>query len=254
MDSHQHHFGKKFYLDHQSGYWMSTCKPRIRAHKWVWINYHGVPPKGMHIHHKDGNKSNNSIENLTILSPKDHVNHHLQIHPEYLKKRKESCEKIRHLTKEWHGSKEGRMWHKLHALKGKFGNWEPKEYSCQLCEKKYFTKKRSLCRFCSNSCKSQWRRNEGIDNAERNCIICSTGFTVNRYSKTKTCCKKCKSLSQSKTRQGNEIEKITPISLSSSMAKIVYKKKEGHTRFILNISGVTEEMLGQHPDQASDKL
>ena len=73
---HQYHFGKKFYLDNKTGYWISTSKKKIRAHVWVWKSHNGEIPTGFHIHHLDGNKSNNSIENLQCI----HAKEHLQIH------------------------------------------------------------------------------------------------------------------------------------------------------------------------------
>ncbi len=132
--------------------------PKVRAHVWVWMNYHGKPPKGMHVHHKDENKSNNSIDNLTILSPRDHLIHHLKVNPDKLRKLKENCANIRDLTKAWHASEEGKAWHRLHALKENFGNWEAWEYTCDFCNKKFMSKKRNRVRFCHNNCKSASRR------------------------------------------------------------------------------------------------
>jgi len=39
------------------------------AHIIIWQNYHRrIVPKGYEIHHKDGNRLNNSITNLELLS------------------------------------------------------------------------------------------------------------------------------------------------------------------------------------------
>jgi hypothetical protein len=38
----------------------------------IYEQHHGKIPKGYHIHHKDGNRNNNSIENLVCLSPEEH--------------------------------------------------------------------------------------------------------------------------------------------------------------------------------------
>lgn len=197
MTEHQIHYEKKFYQDKKTGYWISTSCPKIRAHVWVWIYYHGKPPKGFHIHHKDGNKSNNSIENLNILTISDHVNHHISHDELRRKKSKEICDRVRPLAKAWHSSPEGKAWHKLHAIKGNFGNWNPLDYTCQECKKEYKSKKRSKARFCSNACKSKYRRNSGIDNIECQCMTCSKKFTKNKYSKAINCSKKCASTMRS---------------------------------------------------------
>lgn len=191
MNEHQIHFGRKFYKDKKTGYWISTDYPRIRAHQWVWINSQCNIPRGLHIHHKDGNKSNNDFSNLTIISPSDHMRNHIISDKKRLAKAKENCEKIRHLTKKWHASEEGKAWHKLHALKNKFGKWEPKKYNCEECGKEFESSKRNRTRFCHNNCKSKWRRKNGNDNVERICGFCENVFLINKYSKTKTCSRKC---------------------------------------------------------------
>src|SRR5579862_1948738 len=98
MSTHQIHFDRKFYLDLSTGYWISTTSPRIRAHQWVWINTHGPIPKKCHIHHKDEDKSNNSIDNLQLIHGKQHASHHMvkyMLDPENKKKAQENCDKIR---------------------------------------------------------------------------------------------------------------------------------------------------------------
>lgn len=190
---HQFHFNRKFYIDKKTGYWISTTHPRIRAHTWVWINSKGDIPKGHHIHHIDGDKSNNCIENLECLVVKEHVGKHLT--EERKRKKQELCEIIRPLTKKWHASKEGIEWHSKHALEQCFGKWEPKQYPCQQCSNKYFTSKRSPSRFCSNTCKSKWRRKSKIDDIEKICDQCSKIFNCNKYAKSRFCSIKCARLS-----------------------------------------------------------
>lgn len=182
---HQIHYNRKFYQDKKTGYWISTECPKIRAHRWIWINSHGKIPKGFHIHHKDENRSNNSIENLELMEASRHLSLHMT--PERRQTNSEWAEIIRPLTKEWHASEEGRAWHRYHALKSGFGKWEYKEYKCQQCGNEYKSKNVKGSRFCSNNCKSQWRRESGIDNVIRECQFCKSPFIINKYSKTKFC-------------------------------------------------------------------
>lgn len=51
-------------------------EPPVALHRQVWMDNYGEIPPGYHIHHKDGNTENNSIENLECISPKDHVKKH----------------------------------------------------------------------------------------------------------------------------------------------------------------------------------
>lgn len=45
-------------------------------HRAVWESHFGKIPRGKHVHHKDGNSLNNSIENLELLDPLDHQRLH----------------------------------------------------------------------------------------------------------------------------------------------------------------------------------
>jgi hypothetical protein len=48
-------------------------------HRKVWIENNGEIPKGYIIHHKDGNKYHNDLDNLELLTYKEHRNIHSQI-------------------------------------------------------------------------------------------------------------------------------------------------------------------------------
>jgi len=56
-----------------------TGKPySIQKHRAVWIEHHGEIPEGMVIHHINGNKKDNRIENLECLTRKEHAKRHLK--------------------------------------------------------------------------------------------------------------------------------------------------------------------------------
>src|SRR4029077_1746912 len=46
-------------------------------------------------------------------------------------------------------------------------------------------------KFCSNACKSAWRRNHGKDDIEKECAVCSAKFVSNKYKKKKCCSRSC---------------------------------------------------------------
>jgi hypothetical protein len=46
------------------------------AHQIVWESVHGKIPKGMHLHHVNGNRLDNRIENLKLLTCSEHMNIH----------------------------------------------------------------------------------------------------------------------------------------------------------------------------------
>lgn len=191
MEDHQEHFGRSFYLDKKKGYWISTDYPRIRAHRWVWMKIHGIIPKGYHIHHRNDNKSDNRIENLELIERSRHLSHHMQ-DPIRKKLAAQNCERIRPLTKAWHASEEGKAWHKLHGI----ACWRQRksfEVECSQCGKKSVTKVYRQ-KFCSNNCKSQARRESGVDNIGKVCIRCGGVYVDNKYGRRRTCGWSCPSL------------------------------------------------------------
>lgn len=188
---YQTHFGKKFYLDIHTGYWISSNCPKIRAHRWVWINKHGKIPNGYHIHHKDNDKSNNSIDNLELIEGSIH----LSLHGKEDKNRKRAaawCEVIRPLTKAWHASEIGHNWHSKHA-KETFTRKNPTFNSCEVCKKEFTIDSIDFHRskFCSNACKSKYRRDNGLDDIQKECLKCKNFFKSNKYAKRKFCSKSC---------------------------------------------------------------
>lgn len=191
---YQEHFGKRFYLDQVTGYWISTCCPKIRAHRWVWMCNHGEIEDGFHIHHIDGNKSNNNIENLQKVKESEHYKMHLT--EERRDWARKWAEVIRPLTKSWHRSEEGRAWHKKHGILG-WSNRKPFEKCCVHCSTKYETKTYHQD-FCSNKCKSADRRKRGVDNEKRACENCSKLFEVNKYARKRFCSRSCSSRRKNK--------------------------------------------------------
>lgn len=151
---HQWHYEKKFYNDQKSGYWISTTCPKIRAHVWVWKYNHGEVQKGFHVHHIDGDKSNNDISNLELLTAKEHVKKHAS--PERTKKNLIHIASIRLLTKKWHASEEGKKWHKKHGIK----TWEERKafkINCLMCGCEIETKTYHQ-KYCHQNCKAKHAR------------------------------------------------------------------------------------------------
>lgn len=59
------------------GYYIITSSKQL-LHRMVWEKYYGPIPEGYNVHHIDGNKKNNDISNLELISHSDHASLHGQ--------------------------------------------------------------------------------------------------------------------------------------------------------------------------------
>ena len=154
----------------------------IWMHRFVWEHHNGVIAPGYQIHHRDKNTGHNAISNLECVTPKEHKRRHL-----------ENVEAFVQKAAVWHGTPEGRrVARKAGFAADKVRRWA--DFSCLHCGKKYRSRVfsgRGHSKFCSNACKSAARRKSGRDNVPRLCIICTREFLIGRYSRTKTCSRKC---------------------------------------------------------------
>ena len=182
-----------------------NTKLRKHMHQYVWEKENGPTPKGWEIHHIDGDTDNNDISNLQAMPMLEHK----AIHTEQLRNDPARLEKMRinfelnarPKANEWHGSKEGREWHKQHYEEYKELLHQKKTFVCEQCGSEFVTVNIGSNRFCSNKCKSKWRRDNGLDDVVRVCENCNEEFTVNKYSKTRNCSKKCAAIQRSKKRK-----------------------------------------------------
>lgn len=158
-------------------------------HIEIWKSVHGPVPSGSHIHHKNLDPLDNSLDNLECVTPTEHAREHFA-EPDRLEKGREHINRIRPLAVLWHKSKEGREWHRQHGTKV-FNDLPVRELVCGMCEQVFKTTKATDAKFCSNKCKSQWRRREGLDNVTKPCERCGADFVSNKYDKIRFCSKVC---------------------------------------------------------------
>jgi hypothetical protein len=162
-----------------------------RLHQEIYKDHNGPIPDGYHVHHDDHDPLNNDPANLVLVKGSEHLSHHVN-QPERIAKSRVNIEIAREYASAWHGSEEGLAWHVENGKKV----WEmrePSSHVCDQCGKGFELKiiQKSGVRFCSNNCKSAWRRAAGLDNVDRTCVECGASFTVNKYMKTPTCSRSC---------------------------------------------------------------
>jgi hypothetical protein len=69
-------FGGKKYFLRSDGYYISTDSSQTPLHRAVYIHYKGLLSPTQDVHHIDGDKSNNTPENLIAIGKSDHGKGH----------------------------------------------------------------------------------------------------------------------------------------------------------------------------------
>lgn len=145
--------GESFYL---CGFYFQHKGKRL--HRAVWEYHNGKIPKGYHVHHKDGDRSNNDIGNLELMQASNHLSQHMSEEDRKSQSRKTIGKAIA-AAPEWHHSQEGAAWHSAHAKE--YWSAAPlREYTCSYCGKKYQTRNVSHKgnHFCHANCRAAYRR------------------------------------------------------------------------------------------------
>jgi hypothetical protein len=165
-------------------------KGYARLHVDLWKSVHGDVPPGCHIHHKDGNPFNNTIDNLECLAPGDHVRVHrgnpVRRSPEWLAK----LDAARELSAAWAGTAEGRETASRRARRVWEGR-EPTPRTCEQCGKSFLSRYAGRSRFCSGRCDAAWRAARKVYHEWRTCAVCGKDFLARRWRKAAYCSRAC---------------------------------------------------------------
>jgi hypothetical protein len=194
-DTEQAFNGKHYYLHTGERYFSKGvsgggCK---RLHQVVYEHFNGKIPDGYHVHHKDHNPVNNDIDNLGVMPASEHLSlHAIEYHRENPEAGRRQIEKNQDKCRAWHASEAGHEWHKQHYEANKHNLYKINDFKCDNCGKESTHKVSGhVNNFCTNACKSAFRRKSGVDNVQAGCAYCSAEFTSNKYTKTLHCSKGC---------------------------------------------------------------
>ena len=186
-------YGREWFRIQTSGrYYQSGRKDAEERllHRRVWADSNGPIPKGMVIHHKDGNWRNNDISNLEARDRSDHASEHMfALHKERPGFGSGGLVKAREAAKAWHRSKEGLLWHSRNGQESWNGRKKVR-VNCFRCGKSvwlFFKHKKS---FCSSACSQRMSFRTYFTDA-RKCRNCQKEFMANRHRPTMYCSRLC---------------------------------------------------------------
>ena len=131
---------KKYWLQTTGRYYLDgnkTAKERL-LHRVVWKERNGDIPKGMCVHHKNGDWTDNRIANMELVEFSKHAGFHLSERWRNPKQRAAlmRCRPaILAAAAKWHGTKEGLAWHSENGKRA----WDKRKRipaTCQECGKR----------------------------------------------------------------------------------------------------------------------
>src|SRR3990167_228825 len=80
--------GRKYTIKKQYGYYSCTSGDRARLHRVMWADAHGPIPEGMDIHHRNGDKTDNRLGNLELITKSKHSSKYPNCQNQYTKARR----------------------------------------------------------------------------------------------------------------------------------------------------------------------
>lgn len=127
---------------------------RIDEHRLIWEKAYGEIPEGYIIHHIDGNKSNNDLSNLQMMSREEHSRLHGKLNSNLITPKKMSEEQY----KKWYeANKESKKSMSFSIIDGKT--------LCRKCNEllpvECFSKNKRMANGCEpfcKKCRSEYRK------------------------------------------------------------------------------------------------
>jgi len=155
--------GATWYL---CGFYFSMLKSRnhrVALHRSVWERAHGPIPDGHHVHHINGDRADNRLDNLQVLACDEHLRMHMT--PERREAaRQNMIENVMPKAAAWHSTDAGRAWHSQNGR----NVWVDRPYrtvTCEMCGASFQTRasEKQPRYTCSNNCKQRRYRAHNLE-------------------------------------------------------------------------------------------
>lgn len=91
----------------------------------------------------------------------------------------------------WHRSEDGKARHREIGFVA-WENFKPTEMRCDQCSSTFMSRNlNKIERFCTNACKSAWRRDQKLDHINKTCAACGCTYFASKYARAPTCSRIC---------------------------------------------------------------
>lgn len=129
----------------------------VKLYHAVWKYHRGPIPAGYHIHHRDNDRSNNTIGNLECITVKEHLG--VRHGPEFGERGRRAQPKASAAAVAWHRSEEGRRWHAEQGNRLQQMKRPRVQTVCQQCGEKFMAAAYAVAsgyaKFCGPNCKAK---------------------------------------------------------------------------------------------------
>lgn len=141
----------------------------VRLHREVWQAAHGPIPAGYHVHHINGDKGDNRLENLELLSHGEHSS--------------------RHAEEKFSPHRAKAMANSIAARQRNAGERLKRALECVICGAVYSSPSKHPTRFCSSACIER-ARSGAFAGESRACEYCGARYSAVRRTQ-RYCSKRC---------------------------------------------------------------